>query len=184
MGDESPNRQRMVIKTWRWWGVESELFQMVWSDNRSWQDKFKKLLHRIDELHAAGKIIGLVGASAGASAAINAYAARKDKLVGVVLLAGKVNRPDAVGDKYRRNFPSFIESLDACQPALRSLNDQDRERVLSRYAYYDGIVSKVDSEIPGARNQMRPIIGHVPLIATQIFFGAPSFLRFLKRLSR
>ena len=180
LGDENPGRQRMAVRTWRWWGVEAELIQMIWSDATPWEDKFERLLARIDALHAEGKSVGIVAASAGASAAINAYAVRKDAIVGVVLLAGKVNRPEAVGANYRQKFPSFIESLDACQPALASLSASERGNILSRYAVYDEIVDEADSIIPDAVNQKRYIPGHVPLIATQIIFGAPSFLRFLK----
>jgi hypothetical protein len=52
----------------------------------------------IKELHGQDRIVSLVGASAGAGAAINAFAARKNIVNGVVCIAGKVNNPDAIGE--------------------------------------------------------------------------------------
>jgi hypothetical protein len=64
------------------------------------------------------------------------------------------------------------------------LTGEDRKRILSRYGAYDEIVSKTDSHIPGARNQIVPGIRHALIIANQLIFGAPSFLRFLKATAK
>jgi hypothetical protein len=181
LGDRKVAGQRAAIRTWRWWGVEPELFQMNWGDKEAWAPKFKRLLARIDELSADGTPVGLVGASAGASAIINAYAARKDQLVGVISIAGKINRPEVIGARYRRNNPAFITSAQACAEALKTLTKADRQHILSHYAVLDGIVYKADSRVPGAHNRITPTIGHVPTIATQLLFGSPIFLRFLKK---
>lgn len=154
---------------------------MNWEDNESWDLKFKRLLKRIDTLSAEGKSVGLVGASAGASAAINAFAERKNNIVGCVLVAGKVNRPETVGARYINCNPSFIESLSNCQKALSTLGNDDRKHILSRYALADETVHKPDSRIPGANNRIVPCLGHFFTIATQISIGAPSFIRFLKQ---
>jgi len=183
LGDDNPKGQERVVSTWRWWGVEAELFQIKWSDQEPWESKFDRLLNRIDELLAQNMQVGLVGASAGGSAAINAYAARKNDIVGVVCIAGKINRPELIGGSYRKKNPAFVTSVEGCISALKSLDDKDRAKILSRYAYKDEIISKADSVILGAKNQTVPIIGHVPIIATQIVFGAPTFLRFLKKLA-
>jgi len=184
LGDDNPKGQARAVSTWRWWGVEAELFQMKWSDQEPWQPKFNRLLARIDELLAQNMQVGLVGASAGGSAVINAYAARKNDIAGVVCIAGKINRPELIGDSYRKKNPAFVTSVEDCISALKGLNRYDRAKILSRYAYKDEIIGKPDSMIIGAKNQTIPIVGHVPIIATQIFFGAPSFLKFLKRQAK
>ncbi|PIZ62904.1 hypothetical protein COY17_01630 [Candidatus Saccharibacteria bacterium CG_4_10_14_0_2_um_filter_52_9] len=181
LGDDDPGGQHWAVNTWHWWGVESELFQMKWADDVKWEVKFGRLLARIDELIKDDRTVGLVGASAGGSAVINAFAARKDRVVGVVLIAGKVNRPEAIGARYRQNNPSFIESAYAAPLALKTLNAKDRRRILSRYALADETVYKPDSRIPGARNRLSPTIGHAPTIGLQLIIGAPSFIRWLKR---
>ncbi len=181
LGDQNPKGQRQLISLWRYWGVEAELFQMNWADQEPWPPKLGRLLKRIDDLLASNRNVGLIGASAGAGAVINAYAARKDKVVGCVLIAGKVNRPNTIGSSYRHKNPSFVSSAQDSVLALQSLNADHRQRILSRYALADETVYKPDSRISGAKNQMVPSIGHFFTIATQLTLGAPSFIRFLKR---
>jgi dienelactone hydrolase len=184
LGDQQPDSQRKVVATWKWWGVEAELFQMNWADDVAWETKFARLIARIDELRAAGKQVGLVGASAGASAVINAFAARKDDVIGVVCLCGKINHPEAIGERYRRQNPSFITSAYQSPQSLEQLDEAHRQRILCRYAIFDGVVAKRDSKIPGARNRLSPTFIHSITIALQITFGAPSFLRFLRRQTK
>lgn len=182
LGDSNVTNRQKAINTWKLWGVTSEIVQMNWRTG-DWETKYQKLLKQIDNAVAKGCKVALVGESAGAGAAINAYAARKDVVTGVVLLAGKVNRPQAIGGSYRKSNSAFVDSAQAAVPSLKSLNNDDRKRILSRFAVADPIVTASDSRIPGAKNQVVPTAGHIFTIATQIIFGAPSFIRFLKKLA-
>jgi pimeloyl-ACP methyl ester carboxylesterase len=181
LGDRNVTGQRRAVATWHLWGVEAELFQVNWGDKEAWEPKFKRLLARIDALLADDKQVGLVAVSAGATAAINAFAVRKDEVVGVVCIAGKINRPGAIGQRYRQNNPAFLTSAQDCQQALATLNSGDRQRILSRYGLADEMVSTSDSRLPGARNRYVLSAGHFVTIALQITLGAPGFIRFLKR---
>ena len=183
LGDDQVGSQLTAVKTWQWWKVEAELYQMHWADNEPWDDKFKRLINRIDEL-SRSKTIALVGASAGATAVINAYAARKDIIIGCVLIAGKVNHPEAIGPRYRHRNPSFITSAYSCERSLATLNQRDRQSILSRYGMFDEIVPLSSSKIPGAHNKIMPSFSHVITIATQITLGAPSFMHFLKQQAK
>ena len=180
LGDDKVVGQRKAISTWRLWGVQAELFQMNWADKEPWEQKFKRLIARIDTLAVNGSQIGLVGASAGASAVINAFAMRKNSVTGCVIIAGKVNRPETIGRSYVRENPAFVTSALDCQKAFDSLDSDDRKRILSHYALLDETVYRLDSHIPEAHNQMVPSIGHVFTIASQIIFGVPSFINFIK----
>ncbi len=181
VGDQNVDRQQTAVNTWSWYGITAEICQMNWGDKGSWQPKLDKLLATIDKAVADGKQVGLVGISAGAAAAINAYAARKDMIVGVVCIAGKINHPETIGDKYLKNNPALLTSVEACQQALKSLDTDDRKHILSRFAVYDNVVPAKDSKIVGARNRYSPSLWHIPTILTQITVGAPSFIRFLKQ---
>jgi pimeloyl-ACP methyl ester carboxylesterase len=181
LGDSKVGGQQKAVSTWHWWGVEAELFQMKWADGEAWELKFQRLLARIDAVAADDRDVALVGASAGAGATINAFAARKDVVAGAVLISGKVNRPESIGGSYRRENPAFITSAYDSPAALASLTADDRRRILSRFALADGIVPKADSRIPGAHNSPVPTIGHFFTIATQLTLGAPGFIRFLKK---
>ncbi|HVX48424.1 MAG TPA: hypothetical protein VHA05_03655 [Candidatus Saccharimonadales bacterium] len=180
IGDDRTGLQEKIIKTWRCWGVEAELWSMDWADTRTWDSKFEAFLGRVDSLAAGGQKVALVGASAGASAAINAYAARQNRISGVVCIAGKINHPETIGKRYRRKNRSFIESAEQCAASLKSLSPNKRDKIMSRYGAYDELVPKRDSRIPGAHNRTVLSAGHGVTIALQIIFGAPFFIRFLK----
>jgi hypothetical protein len=182
LGDQRAEGQRRAVAGWRLWGVGSELFQVKWADKEAWAPKFKRLLDRIDTLAAEGKDVGLVAVSAGATAAINAFVARQDVLVGIVCIAAKANRPETIGNRIRHKNPAFVTSAQDAQQALASLDASARKRILSRYALADEMVMVADSHIAGAHNRRVLSFGHVITIATQITLGAPGFIRFLKRL--
>lgn len=185
LGDANPRGQLALVRTWRLWGVRPHLYQMNWGDGEAFAPKFDRLLLMIDGIHAKGHVVSLVGASAGAGAVINAFAARKDIVNGVVCIVGKVNNADTIGPRYSRGNLAFVESANMVQRSLDQLDlDTDRSRILSRYAFVDLVVPRQDSEIVGARNRTVPTIGHSATITVQLVFGAPSFLRFLKKIAR
>jgi pimeloyl-ACP methyl ester carboxylesterase len=175
--------QRRIVSRWRLWGVKPELYPINWGDKQPWSIKRDALLARIDELARAGSAVALVGVSAGASAAINLYAARPDKTAGVVCIVGWINYPEDLHLAHMKKNPAFVESAKQSPVSLASLSAEQRRHILSRCAIYDRIVNKRHSRVDGARNQIVPSVGHSFTIATQIIFGAPSFLRFLKRLT-
>jgi dienelactone hydrolase len=181
LGDTKVTNQRLAVRTWNWWGVKAELFHVKWADGEAWEVKFNRLLSRIDAIVAEGHQIALVGASAGAGAVIDAYAARKEVVCGVVCIAGKVNNPHTIGGSYRRKSPAFMTAANGTSAAIDQLSSAQRARILSRYAPLDEVVPKRDSQIEGAKNRLSPTVGHFLTIALQITFGAPSFIHFLKR---
>lgn len=182
IGDTKTTFQALAIKSWRLWGVVPHIFPMRWADQESIAPKFGRLLDYIDNLLEQGHKVSLVGASAGASVVINAFAARPEKISGVVCIAGKVNRPEAIGSWYKRNALAFVESANQATASLNSLNERQLRRINSRYSPVDIIVPKKDSVIPGATNTAVFSFGHAITIAVQLIFGAPSWLRFLKKL--
>lgn len=177
-----PTGQRKLVSAWRIWGVQPHFIQMNWGDGKPFEPKLNKILAKIDDLHAKGHQVSLVGASAGGGAVINAFAARKEKVASVVTLSGKINDPDGIGTRYSGPNPAFVESAFMVQPSLDKLDFyKDRSRIQSRYAFFDPIVPLSDSKVVGANNNMLPTIGHGFTIATQLLFGAPVFLHWLKQ---
>lgn len=185
IGDDTKGLQAKLINIWKLFGVQPQVFEMPWTGTESFETKLARLLELIDDLSAKGHKVSLVGASAGAGAAINAFAARKDIITGIVCICGKINNPDAIGPRYRKRNPAFIESAMNVQFSLDKLDvDTDRPRILSRYASLDLIVPRADSIVLGGKNQTVYSVGHSTTIATQLVFGASSYLRFLKRLAK
>jgi dienelactone hydrolase len=185
LGDQRYKGQALLISTWRLWSVRPVLMRMEWDKGDAFAPKLQRLLDKIDELHAGGHKVSLVGASAGAGAAINAFAARKDTISAVVCISGKINHPEGIGDSYHKRNPAFVDSAYAVQASLDRLDfETDRTRIQSRYAIFDETVPTRDSEVVGGHNKTVPSIGHAITIATQLLFGAPFFLRFLKKTSK
>jgi hypothetical protein len=181
LGKRNPNNERRIMRSWTIWGVEAEPFKIGWYDNEPWIKKFKRLTDRIDALSKQGYKVALVGDSAGASVIINAYAARPEDVIAVVALCGKINRSGKIGQKYRSNNPAFVPSVSSTVSAIENLNDEQRSHILSRYAIFDELVKPADSIIPGAKNRRILSAGHFLTIATQLVFGAPSFIKFIKK---
>jgi predicted alpha/beta hydrolase family esterase len=184
LGDHKVAGQQKLVDTWKWWGVSAELFQTGWADGEEWDPKFDRLLGRIDSATSAGKAVGLVGASAGATAVINAFHARQNSVVGVVLISGKINRPHAISPSLTRKNAAFGPAAHRAFIALSELSKVERSRIMSRYAMIDPIVPVVDSHVPGAHNRVQLSLGHAFTIATQMFFGAPLFIRFLRKQAK
>lgn len=185
LGDHRAKGQELLIKSWRLWGVRPHIIRTVWNDGQEFLPKLEKVLDVIDQLHAAGHRVYLVGASAGATMAINAYAARQDKVGGVVLIAGWVNYPGNIGPGYRRKNPAFVESAYRVQTSLESLQSNEKVgHIQSRCAIVDPIVPRKYSLIPGAHMKTVLSLGHAPTIATQLLFGAPFWVHFLKRRAK
>lgn len=180
LGDHRSAGQRAAISTWRLWGVRPYFFQMNWNDDRSFEPKLEALLADIDRFAKKGKV-SIVSASAGASAALNAYALRPDKITGVACIAGKINNPQAIGGSYKVRNPSFYESAQRTTGSIGRLTTGEKRRVLTIRAMFDEVIPARDSQLEGARNRMTWTSGHAITIATQLVFGAPFFIRFLKQ---
>ncbi|CAN5337390.1 hypothetical protein BH09PAT4_BH09PAT4_07380 [soil metagenome] len=185
IGDDTGRLQGLLVRLWRLYGVRGIMHEMPWMDGAPFAPKLDQLLQRIDKLHEQGCTVSLVGASAGAGAVLNAFAARKDKVAAVVCLAGKINNPDTIGGAYRRRSPSFVESASEVQFSLDKLDvDTERKRIMSRYAIFDGIVPRQDSVLIGGVNKTVPALGHGVTIISQLLLGAPFYIGWLKTLAK
>lgn len=180
LGDARVTFQHLAMKTWRLWGVKPHLCHMRWDDDEPYDQKYDRLMTLIKDVASEGPI-AVVGASAGAAIAIAAYADCPDQVKVVVLLAGKVCHPETVGGAYKQRSPAFWEAAQRAPEALNRLSAERRQHILSRRAKADGIVPARDSIIDGAHNQVVATRGHALTIGTQLLFGAPSFVRFIKR---
>src|SRR4051812_42314650 len=121
LGQDQPRAQQMLISTWRVWGVKPVLFSMAWNDERPYVHKFEQLLETIDTFTANGYKVSLVAASAGAGTGVNAFAARKDVVNGLVCICGKINHPEEIDPRYRDKNPSFVDSAERVPASLENL---------------------------------------------------------------
>jgi pimeloyl-ACP methyl ester carboxylesterase len=124
-----------------------------------------ELSKRIAELNSEGRRVVLVGYSAGASAAINALSANKEKVQRVILICGKIQNLDKINDSYFKLNPKFGGSVELLKKSLPDLDAEQRAKVLSIRPIFDETVPVKDTIIQGAKNKRVFMVGHVPTIA-------------------
>lgn len=180
LGDNYHTGQRIALWFWRLFGVRVHYLPLIWADGQPFEPKFERLLRKIDELLAAGKTVSLVGVSAGAGAALNAYAERQAQIHCVVLIVGKVRNPHTISDRVYRKNPAFKGSMNKLDDNLKRLGKAERQRILSIHGVTDLSVPPSDTLIDDANEKKIPTMGHVPSIAWAITLGNHTICRFIR----
>jgi pimeloyl-ACP methyl ester carboxylesterase len=178
LGDHNLRGQRAATFLWRRFGVYTEVCQMNWIDKQPFEPKLQKILDRIDQLHARGFSVSLVGVSAGASAAVHVFAKRADVINKLVIICGAIQHPEEVQDVTKRNNPAFWESMLALHAGvLQRLTAEQRERIVSFVPKSDEIVDPKNMRIDGISYQSLPTHGHVASIVYAILIAAKRVAR-------
>jgi pimeloyl-ACP methyl ester carboxylesterase len=167
LGDHDPrlrNAQLLFLNKWQKAGATVHYQAIGWADGEGFVPKLNKVIELVDKLTLSGRRVSVIGVSAGASAALNVYMERRDKIRGVVYVCGKLTGTLNIDPKYYRNNPAFKESLYNAQANIRKLNRTDKTKMLSLYPIYDQVVAVADMKIPGVRTKMLPTILHSPSI--------------------
>jgi len=181
LGDTRTGGRRLLIASWRLYGVRPVVHQMNWADKQPFEIKFRALLKHIDERIAAGERVSLVGESAGASVTLEAYAARQDTIHRVACICGKLRHPETIHpDTYRKN-PAFAEAMAALPSALTGLNATKLTRVRSLHPLVDPTVPVADTIIPGVEERAIPTAGHATSIVLGNLLFSWRLVPFLKR---
>lgn len=174
--------QKYLLRGWRAYGLHVRLFVVEWTSDGSFVDRFDELLQLIDNLHADGHRVSLVGASAGASTAISAYLERRNEVTGVVSICGQLRGTKEVLNPALDINPRFKDSLKRMQKNLDSLQGGDGERILTLRPYLDAIVPPDQATLKEAVNRRMPVVGHLWGIGFAIVSEGWRISRFLRRL--
>lgn len=180
--DDMFHVQSLLIQIWRLQGVRPVMFAMPWSGRGAFEPKLARLVSKIDRYKQAGHTVSLVGASAGASAVLNAYVQRKDAVSAVVYICGKINRPDTVSRQTYDKNPAFRTSLRELQHTLSRLTAADKNKCASFYSAIDTTVPYSDTTIGGVRETKLPAFRHSWAILYALSFGSHELLRAVKGL--
>ncbi|HVC36133.1 MAG TPA: alpha/beta hydrolase [Candidatus Dormibacteraeota bacterium] len=181
LGDDLYRLQSLAIKLWRLWGVNGHTHPMPWSSDETFDSKLARLLTEVDRYLDQGHNVSLVGASAGASAVLHAYAQRRTKIAGLVYLCGKINHPQTVSKHSYSQNPGFKQSLETLPKALEQLGTKDRSKIMSLYSIKDGSVPYRDTLIDQVLESRLPALRHPYAILWAITFGARKPILFLKQ---
>lgn len=172
--------QSLAVGTWRLYGVYGHCHEVPWAGSEAWEPKLQRLLAEIDRYTSRGHAVSLVGASAGASAVINAYVERSDKIHRLIYICAKINAPETVSDKTYAENPAFKASLESLQANLKKLASADKAKMLSLYSPVDKTVPHAATIIPGVVERRLPRLSYGKAIVYSLTLGAYELLRFLK----
>lgn len=178
--DDKFRIQGTLVRLWRFHGVRGHCHEIPWAGTEGWRPKFQRLLDKIDKYHSQGHQVSLIGASAGASAVLNAYAERTDKISSLIYICAKINAPETVSQKTYDENPAFKTSLELLQANLLKLKPQDKAKMLSLYSPADGTVPYAATVIPGVKERQLPRLKHGRAILYSLSFGASVLTRFIK----
>lgn len=184
LGDPRPAEQKLVTGVWKFYGVTAHYYPLVWKDPQPFEQKLEGLLTLIDQLADAGNSVSLVGVSAGASAALNAFVQRKGKLQAVIFICGKIDNFDSVSPETFAHNPPFRESLAKVEISLSEIDTTTRKRILSLHPLQDGTVPIKDMFIEGASNKLLPCVGHSASIVYADTIGSYRIFRFIQSVNR
>lgn len=154
--------------------------EIPWAGEEAWEPKFQRLLKQIDYYADQGHQVSLVGASAGASAVLNAYAERADKIHRLIYICAKINAPETVSKKTYAENPAFKTSLELLQGNLKKLTAADKAKMHSYYSPNDGNVPYEATVINGVDETRLPALRHGRAILYSLSIGATNLMRFLK----
>jgi hypothetical protein len=180
LGDQSPRLQATTVFLWRLHGMRGVLVPMHWAVVEPFEKKLDRLLYVIDQYTREGYEVSLVGSSAGATAILNAFDQRKEKIYRLICICGKIHHPETVSSQLYAQNPAFKESIQYVQTVIRRLSVDDRARILCVLPHADTYVPVEDSRIKGTFEKVLPISGHAVSIGYALTLGSGSVLSFLK----
>lgn len=180
LGDDRTYGQNIAIQFWRLFGLTPHYFALGWAHEEGFSLKLGRLLSLIDTLSQDGSSVSLVGASAGASAVLNA-SARRENLAGVAIICGKIQNPQTVSARTYLQNPDFKESMK--EVVTNSKRTAGRQ-ILSIRPLRDQVVPLEDMRIDGAIYKTVPAWGHGSGIFAGIILGAPAIAHFFRTQAR
>lgn len=182
LGDHKPVQAvlNILIKPWNLLGIKIHTFTPGWADGQPFEPKLQKLAQQINHLVNQKFAVSLVGISAGASAALNAYVKNKDKIHKVVFISGKIRHPENVNPRYFDRNPALKQALHLSEANFQKLTSADKQKMIYFHGLYDPIVSPKIDKPAGIRSRAVPAFGHIPGILVAITFYAGTIAKFIK----
>lgn len=177
---------RLCTFWWRVKGLTPIVFLPYWYIDKNFEPKLKRLLTLIDETAAKGKV-DIVGISAGASAALNAFVRREKAIGRAVSVCGRLKT--GIDDRFMIqqklslvSSPAFLDSVRRWQTTEAKLSPKERERILTvRARFWDEFIPEFSATIKGATNVTIPSRMHTLTIVLSLTVFSQKIFRFLKK---
>jgi len=160
---------------WRLYGIHLHVFELHWEDGRDFAGKYRKLKQLAARLPQP---LGVIGASAGASAAVDLLAQEPKLVNGVVTVCGLLDLGFLDPPVMRRRSPAFLEALTLADKYLRT-DKKLAAKMLTIRPLADGVVDPGVATTPGATDVIVKTRGHAISIAYILTFKIGLIKRFL-----
>ena len=182
LGDET-TKIKWATAHWKKHGLKPVVHNIGWKKGeKHFKPKLNRLISQIDRFTKNGNRVSLVGTSAGSSAVMNAYIARRGKISKAISVCGRLKQGE---EKGFRSFESrtaislaFRESILMFEQNETSLIKNDRKKIMTIRALFDELVPDKTSYILGANNKKIKTIEHVFSIWISLSFYKP-LIKFL-----
>ena len=179
--DDRTRGTQFLTRHWRLSGLEPIVHAIGWHHG-AFEDKLEKLLALVDACAVRGTV-SIVGLSAGASAALNMYTKRRERIHRVISICGLIRVLDP---NDRKDVPSdvLLSSVDLLANNLKDLSDSDRANILTITPRFgDERVKHENSVLEGAANIQIPSRGHALSIGLALTIFSKQLLEFLTQES-
>lgn len=183
---DNPIGVAWLTRDWRaHYGLTPHVVRFGW---RGQPDDFAPRLVRlgryIDGLVATGAQVSLLGTSAGASAVLNAFFARRDDIRSVVSVCGRLRAGDGVYPSLdqSRNRLLFKPSVLRCDEGISRLTPADKAKILTIRPLFDELVPVTTMTIAGATNRRILAVEHMVGIYLALSVYARLIVDFLARV--
>ena len=178
LGDESIHL-RLITRHWKKLGLDAVVYPVGWFDEeKQFTPKLNRLLNLVDGFVKDGYAVSLIGNSAGGSAVLNIFAARKDIIHRVINICGRVRTGTTKGFRSFENrtskSPAFAQSIKMAEEAEKAFTEGDRVKIMTIHPIFDELVPDDTLTISGATNIKIPMIVHsVSIILALTVFSKP-----------
>lgn len=174
-----------VTKGWASKGLRPVICTMEWCNSEEFNDKLERLLRKIDDLSCNGNRVSLVGCSAGASIALNAFLKRKNAVHKVISVCGRLSVGNYQGFRSlparAKGSPAFEQSVRIFSRQANLLGPDDRMKIMTvRARFGDELVPDDTSQLPGACNIQIPTIEHSLSIVLALSVFSRRLIEFLQ----
>lgn len=180
LGDYYNGFRRVLLSTWRLYGVMVEYVPMDWYQGGTYEQREVRIKQAVIRAQRQGRTVSLVSESAGSSIALNIFS-EDESIYRLVSICG-VNSPTMpVSPRIYARSPAFqtaVEKLAVCLPTMGS---ERRREVVVLTSLYDGTVKPSDSAIRGARAHRIFAVGHIVAITVCLLFYGAWVTRFITR---
>ncbi|HSX14735.1 MAG TPA: hypothetical protein VLE72_02385 [Candidatus Saccharimonadales bacterium] len=172
------NNERLYIwlrPLWRLYGVRLHVCELAWEDGGDFEPKYQKLLAAAE---GCRNLIGVVGASAGASATIILAARNPELTQRIVSICGVLDSNYLNPVTMQKRSPAFLTAAKIADQYL-SEDENLAKKLLTIRPLSDNTVDPSVATVPGAADLRVRTRGHAFSIAYTLTFKIGFIKKFL-----